>query len=128
LRNEDLNVYGNGTQTRDFIFIKDIILANLLAIRNDVPGEVFNIGTGKPISLNNLAGLMLKNSGKNNLKIIHKPPREGDIEHSYTDISKDNEYLTFSPKYDQKKGLRDYILWAKRKNKSNVDNNIYRKT
>jgi len=64
IKNESLLIFGDGTQSRDFIYIKDIINANLLATECNKYGEVFNIGLGTPISLNKIAKLMLKITNK----------------------------------------------------------------
>jgi UDP-glucose 4-epimerase len=111
VRNENPIIFGDGKNSRDFTYIKDVVDANLLAAYHDVPGEIFNIGAGSPISLNNLADLMLKITGKGNLQKEYTAPRPGDILHSYADIAKAKELLKFNPKYNQEQGLKDYISW-----------------
>jgi len=111
IRNEDLTIFGDGTNSRDFTYIKDVIQANLLAAKNDVSGEIFNIGAGSPINLTDLANLILKITNKENLKIIYNEPRAGDIIHSYADISKVKKSLNFEPKYSQEQGLIEYFKW-----------------
>ena len=115
IRNEDLTIFGDGTNSRDFTYIKDVIQANLLAAKNDVSGEIFNIGAGSPISLTELAKLILKITNKENLKIIYTEPRPGDIIHSYADISKVKKLLKFEPKYNQEQGLKEYFKWYNNK-------------
>ncbi|MFW9866398.1 MAG: SDR family NAD(P)-dependent oxidoreductase [Candidatus Thorarchaeota archaeon] len=117
IRNEDLIVFGDGTNSRDFTYIKDIIQANLLAPENDSGCEILNIACGSPISLTNLANLMLKITKKENLKIHYTDPKPGDIIHSHGDISKANQLIGFEPKYNQERGLRDYISWYCKKYK-----------
>ncbi len=114
IRDEDLLVFGDGKQSRDFTYIEDVVQANLLAAESDVSGEIFNIGAGSPITLNELATIMLRISGKEDLEITYTDPRPGDITHSYADISKAKEMLNFSPQYDQEEGLRDYFKWYKK--------------
>ena len=111
IKNEELTINGDGKISRDFTYIKDVIQANLLATRHDVGGEIFNIGAGSPITLTDLAKLMLKLSNKNNLKIVYSVPRPGDIIHSYADISAAKQKLKFIPKYDQEQGLIEYFRW-----------------
>ncbi|GAG98205.1 unnamed protein product, partial [marine sediment metagenome] len=60
IRDEDLTIFGDGENSRDFTYIKDVIQANLLVAEQDVAGEIFNIGAGSPITLTNLAKLILK--------------------------------------------------------------------
>jgi nucleoside-diphosphate-sugar epimerase len=111
IRNEDLTIFGDGKISRDFTYIKDVIQANLLAAKQDVPGEIFNIGAGSPINLTNLANIMLKITNREHLKIIYKNQRPGDIIHSYADISKANRLLKFEPEYNQENGLNEYFKW-----------------
>lgn len=122
IRGEDLIIFGDGYHSRDFTYIKDVVQANLLAATNNAPGEVINIGANSPISLTDLANLILKLTNSTNLKIKYTDPRPGDILHSYADISKAERLLKFEPKFNQEEGLRDYFLWYK--NKYNVDLNI----
>ncbi len=109
LRNEDLVIFGDGKQSRDFTYVQDVVDANLLAGEHDAPGEIINIGAGSPITLTDLAKLILKLTGKENLKIKYTDPRPGDIVHSFADISKAKKLLKFQPKYNQEAGLRDYF-------------------
>lgn len=115
IRNEDLIIFGNGQNSRDFTYIKDVINTNILAAKYDNPGEVFNIGANSPIKLIDLAKLMLKITNKENLNIIHSDPRPGDILHSYADISKAKELLKFEPEFVQEHGLRNYLKWYSNK-------------
>jgi nucleoside-diphosphate-sugar epimerase len=107
-------IFGDGEQTRDFIFIDDVVEANMLALNNrDAPGSVFNIGTGIGVSVNQIAELLKELLSKKNLKNIHKKPRPGESRHGYADISKAEKTLGFHPKFDIKKGLTDLIDWYK---------------
>ena len=124
IRNEDLIIFGDGTNSRDFTYIKDVVKANLLAAQKDVSGEIINIGANSPITLTELAKLMLTLTNREDLKITYTDPRPGDILHSYADISKAKKLLGFEPEYDQEKGLRDYFKWYKGKyNIKNLDVN-----
>ena len=124
IRNEDLIIFGDGTNSRDFTYIKDVVKANLLAAQKDVSGEIINIGANSPITLTELAKLMLTLTNREDLKITYTDPRPGDILHSYADISKAKKLLGFEPEYDQEKGLRDYFKWYKEKyNIKNLDIN-----
>ncbi len=123
IRNEDLTIIGDGTTSRDFTYIKDVIQANILASRRDIAGEIFNIGAGSPITLTELAKIMLKISNMDHLKIKHSDPRSGDILHSYADISKAKRILNFEPNYNQEQGLKEYFKWYSNKYgiKLNID-------
>jgi len=119
IRNEDLIIFGDGENIRDFTYVKDIVQANLLAVEHDIGGEILNIACGSPITMTELAKLMLKLTNKENLNIEYTDPRPGDILHSYGDISKAKKLIGFEAKFNQEDGLRDYFLWY-RKN-YNVD-------
>ncbi|MBD3338484.1 MAG: SDR family NAD(P)-dependent oxidoreductase [Candidatus Lokiarchaeota archaeon] len=119
IRNEDLIIFGDGEQSRDFTYIKDVIEGNLLAAKKNASGEIINLACGSPIKLTELAKLMLKLTGKEHLKITYTDPRPGDIVHSFGDISKAKKLLGFESKYNQEEGLRDYLNWYV--NKYNVD-------
>ncbi|MFX0071061.1 MAG: SDR family oxidoreductase [Candidatus Hermodarchaeota archaeon] len=112
---QNLIVFGDGEQSRDFTYVKDVVQANILAGEKDAPGEIFNIGAGNPISLNNLGKLILKLTGKEHLKLEYTDPRPGDIKHSFADLTKAQKLLGFQPKYDQEQGLREYFNWYVKK-------------
>lgn len=119
IRNEDLIIFGDGENIRDFTYVKDVVQANLMAAEHDIGGEILNIACGSPITMTDLAKLMLKLTNKENLKIEYTDPRPGDILHSYGDMSKAKKLIGFEAKFNQEDGLRDYFLWY-RKN-YNVD-------
>jgi nucleoside-diphosphate-sugar epimerase len=121
IRNDALTIFGDGTNSRDFTYIKDVIQANLLAMEYDAPGEILNIGAGSPINLTDLAKLMLKITNKENLPLVYAEPRPGDIIHSYADISKAEKLIHFHPQYTQEEGLKDYFHWYKEKYNVNLN-------
>ena len=101
-------IFGDGEQTRDFTFVKDVVEASLLAARSDMSG-VFNISRGESITVNRLAELIMKLTGKK-LKLIHQEERKGDIKHSIADISKAKAF-GYEPKYDLETGLAETLRW-----------------
>jgi len=107
LNNKPLTIFGDGEQTRDFTYVKDVVQANIKSMDSNSTG-VFNIAYGKPISLNNLIKIMSKIIDKE-IQIIYENKRFGDIVHSYADISKSQSI--FNPKYDIDTGLKETILW-----------------
>ena len=112
LKNEAPLIYGDGKQTRDFINIKDVVEANMLALsKQNAAGEIFNISTGKTTTLNNLALTIQKIMEKTDIKPVHAEPRSGDIKHSYGDITKARKNLGYEPKVQLEKGLSDLIKW-----------------
>lgn len=102
----ELTIFGDGGQTRDFIFVDDVVRANLLAAeRTRADGAVLNIATGKGTSVNTLARRVAAIAGRP-LAVRRAPPRGGDIVHSYADISKAKRLLGFGPKTTLSAGLR----------------------
>ncbi len=107
LKGEPLIVYGDGFQTRDFVYVEDVVEAIMLSLRKKITG-VFNIGSGKPTSILELAeqiGLVLGRQPR----IIHAPPRPGDIRYSYACLDKAGEKLGFQPKIQLREGLEKLI-------------------
>ncbi len=101
-----LVIYGDGSQTRDFVNVNDVVEAVLASMdRDDAVGEVFNIGSGKPTSINELAKTVLDLTGVD-LKIRYESSRAGDIRNSYADISKAKKLLGYEPKNSLRAGLR----------------------
>jgi nucleoside-diphosphate-sugar epimerase len=106
-------IYGDGKQYRDFVFVKDVVKANLLAAtENDAAGQIFNIGTGKHVSINGLWDMISLFSG---LKIEpeYTPSRPGDIIESVASIEQVKSALGFEPDYLFEKGLEITFKWYK---------------
>jgi len=110
LENKPPIIYGDGKQTRDFINIKDVVEANMLALsKREAVGEVFNISTGEATTINKLTETIQKIMGKTSLKPVHAEPRPGDIKHSYGDITKARRKLEYEPKVQLEKGLSELV-------------------
>jgi UDP-glucose 4-epimerase len=108
-RGEPPIIFGDGEQTRDFIHISDVVEAIIMAITNEKARDVFNIGSGKPVTINQLAKLILKLMGREDLKPVNTTPRPGDIRHSVADITKAREALGFKPRIGLEEGLQSLI-------------------
>ncbi len=110
LENKSPTIYGGGEQTRDFVNVKDVVEANMLALSSrKAVGKVFNISTGEPITINKLTETLQKIMGKSFLKPVHAEPRPGDIKHSYGDITKARRNLGYEPKVQLEKGLSELV-------------------
>lgn len=109
-KNTNLEIYGTGKQTRDFIHVDDAINSFDLAIKNihGKVGKIYNVGSGTSTTILELAQLLLKISGKD-LQIILKPQLEGDIIHSQTSIKQISSDLGFTPKISLQKGLEQFF-------------------
>ena len=102
-------IYGDGEQTRDFTFVKDVVRANILAAKSDAEG-VYNIANGNRISINELANMIMALIG-NDLTPIHDDSREGDVKHSLADISEAKKNLGYEQGYSLEEGLRGTVEW-----------------
>jgi len=110
LNDEPPIIYGDGTQTRDFTNVQDVVQASLLSLKSkNVVGEEFNVATGTPTTINQLAEMLLDITGKTHLRPKHVDPRRGDIKHSYADISKAKKVLRYMPKIILKDGLKSIV-------------------
>jgi len=99
-------IYGDGLQTRDFIHVEDAVRAFVLTLRTDsAVGSVFNVGTGVPTSINQLARLFLDLFDAEGIEPQYVTARPGDIKHSYADINEARIHLGFEPRITLKDGL-----------------------
>ncbi|MBT4135048.1 NAD-dependent epimerase/dehydratase family protein [Candidatus Woesearchaeota archaeon] len=112
LNNEDLVITGNGDQERDFIYVDDVVDANIAAVSYSGSEKVFNIGSGQSIKLRDLAKLIIKLCNSES-KIILEKPRHGDLFYSCADITKAKNELNWMPKTDLETGLKKTIDFYK---------------
>ncbi|GAB2027638.1 NAD-dependent epimerase/dehydratase family protein [Lactovum odontotermitis] len=104
----ELTIFGDGEQSRDFVYVEDVVQALILiADSNDTLGNVYNVGTGKATTLNELIKKVEEISQKK-IQVNYASPREGDIHASYSDITKLRE-IGFSPRFSLIEGLNSYL-------------------
>jgi dTDP-L-rhamnose 4-epimerase len=107
-------VFEDGLQTRDFIHVSDVVEAMLLAADVDAASYgVFNVGTGRPLSILDVARILARHLGKDIAPVVVGKFREGDIRHCYADTSRAEEVLGFEPAMPFEKGVRDLCDWAR---------------
>jgi len=109
-------IYGDGKQTRDYMYIKDAVNAYDLVLNSheNLIGKAINFGTGQEISINELANEVITLFGpKGKLKPIHVAPRPGEVKRLCANISLAKKELGFEPKYDTVSGLKEFIRWYK---------------
>lgn len=108
--NNDIVLAGDGSQVRDFIFIDDIVAANIKAMEyNNTSFEVFNIASGVGTTIKELAELIIRLT-QSKSKIVHRPMGKGDVPFSIADISKAKNILGWEPKVSLEEGLRKILL------------------
>ena len=106
-------VFEDGRQTRDFVHVTDIVQATMLALMKDEADfEVFNVGTGRPTSVREIADLLATKMRRNIDAQIENKFREGDIRHCYGDIGKISKRLGYRPKVRLEDGIDELIAWA----------------
>ena len=115
LKNEkELTIFGNGEQTRDFVYVEDVVNALLLIATSDKSrGQVYNVGTGSRITLNDLVKLSQEITGKK-ISIKFDKEREGDIRDSISDISKLRS-IGYEPNVDLALGMKKYLEYEFKK-------------
>ncbi|MEW5767947.1 MAG: NAD-dependent epimerase/dehydratase family protein [bacterium] len=113
LEDEEIIIYGDGEQTRDFTFISDIVHANILAAESELSGEIFNIGGGVRISLKGAIKILEENIGRP-AKLRCVESQRGDMRHTWADITKAKDSLGYKPEVDLSQGLVEEIKWLKK--------------
>jgi nucleoside-diphosphate-sugar epimerase len=110
--NETPVIYGDGSQSRDFVYVKDVVHANLLAAAMNQPrGSIFNIGTGNQVSIDQLWKLIATLGGQPKLKPQYESARAGDIMHSYARMDLTKAMLKFNPEFSLEQGLEMTFDW-----------------
>jgi nucleoside-diphosphate-sugar epimerase len=110
-RGEEPIIYGDGEQTRDFVFVGDVVDACLRAMRvKNCVGDIFNIGCGVETPINRLADVLVELFGTCDVKPVHGEPRAGDIRRSYADLSKTERLLGYKPKTSLREGLSMLLM------------------
>jgi UDP-glucose 4-epimerase len=108
MRGEPLEIYGDGDQTRDFLFIDDLVQAIMVSVRAGVGGEIFQIATGTETSVNEIADLirgMVETRTGRSVIVNRVQPRIGDVRRNVSDISKARRVLGYRPAFDIRTGL-----------------------
>ena len=113
LNNNDIDIYEDGNQSRDFVYIDDVVDATILALERDAENQIFNVGSGTPITVYDVAKI-LKEVYKSNVNIkISNNFRIGDIRHNYADLTKISSELGFEPKIGFRDGINRFVKWVK---------------
>jgi nucleoside-diphosphate-sugar epimerase len=114
LRGAPISIFGDGEQFRDFVYVANVVEANILAAtRPRASGRVYNVGCGKRTSLNELAAMLGRICGRD-VKPSHAEPRAGDIRESLADISRARAELGYEPRIGVEEGLRALVDSVKR--------------
>ncbi|MRM97110.1 NAD-dependent epimerase/dehydratase family protein [Riemerella anatipestifer] len=122
----EINIFEDGKESRDFVFIDDVVEATILAIeKEDANNQVFNVGTGVATDVMTVANELVKNYGIQVPIRISGNYRLGDIRHNYADLTKINTLLGFEPKVSFEEGLKKFTAWV---NTQEVEEDRYQKS
>ncbi len=103
-------IFGDGLQTRDFVYVKDVVDATIKAGEKKLPFEAFNIGSGTQKTVKEIAQNILAHY-KSSLKPAYAPPRAGDPKHTLANTDKAKKLLGWQPRYSFEEGLRETLEW-----------------
>jgi len=121
--NKDINIFEDGKETRDFVYIDDVVDATILGLENEkANGQVYNVGTGVQTDVLTVAQTLCSNYKVEVPILISGNYRLGDIRHNFADISKIQSELGFVPKWDFAKGIESFTKWV---NKQAVQGDRY---
>ena len=121
-----INIFEDGKETRDFVFIEDVVDATILGIEKDAAsGEVFNVGTGVATDVISVATNLINNYGVTVPIAISGNYRLGDIRHNYADLTKIKSKLGFEPKFSFEEGLKEFTDWV---NTQEIEQDNYQKS
>ena len=107
-------IYGDGEQSRDFIFVDDVVSANLVAAESSIQGKSLNIACGQGFAINALVEILGEILGLE-LTAEHQPPRPAEVRHSVADISLAGQLIGFHPGISFREGLRQTVEWFQKK-------------
>jgi UDP-glucose 4-epimerase len=110
LNNEEITIYGDGNQTRDFTYISDVVEATIKAARSEITGEIINIGGGAQVTVNETLKI-LEEITKKKAKVKYIEKQKGDMLHTFADISKAKRLLNYQPKVKLREGLEKEVAW-----------------
>jgi len=121
LAGENPIIYGDGEQSRDFIFVEDVVAANLLAAASDVQGTHLNVACGQAFTVNEVAS-MINELLDVDLEPIYETARLRDVRRSQADISQASKLIAFKPKCSFRNGLSQTVEWFQKKNEGSNPN------
>ena len=116
LRGERITIYGDGVQSRDFVYVDDVVDGWVRALSNPAAqGGIFNLGSGRQTSINELARRVVEAlGGEPDYPIVHEPTRPGELRSVQADISKARAVLGWDPRVPFEAGLAETVAWAGR--------------
>lgn len=122
----DINIFEDGKESRDFVYVDDVVDATILGIEKDEANyEVFNVGLGKAIDVTTVARTLVKEYNSNSKVIISGNYRLGDIRDNYADLTKIKNLLGYEPKISFEEGIKKFTSWV---NQQEIMEDMYEKS
>jgi dTDP-L-rhamnose 4-epimerase len=113
MQGKPLNIFEDGLESRDFVFVDDVVDATVLGIETaEAAGRVFNVGTGVPISVNQVVDALARHLNLPVESAVSGNFRLGDIRHNYADMTLAQTVLGFAPAYDFERGIAEFCNWV----------------
>jgi dTDP-L-rhamnose 4-epimerase len=129
LQNEEINIFEDGLESRDFVHIEDVVTATISCLKLEIKGQhILNVGSGVPINVIEVAQEIVNYLKSESEIKISGAFREGDIRHNYADLKLIKEITGFEPKWTFKDGLHSFIDWAVAQNDIPKDTSDYNKS
>ena len=124
--NKEINIFEDGKESRDFVFIDDAVEATILAIEQEAANNsVFNVGTGNAVDVITVVNTLMASYQKETKVTISGNYRLGDIRHNFADTSKISSFLGFKPKIEFKEGIKKFAAWV---NTQTINEDRYRES
>jgi len=117
-------IFEDGLETRDFIHVKDVVKANILALESNIDHEIFNVGTGHPTSILSLANMLIKRLDGKASPVLSSKFRPGEVRHGFADLSKIANKLGFQPTVKIEDGVNDQIQWLRSLSSSKIRSDL----
>jgi len=125
LSNEQCHVYGDGSQTRDYIFVQDICFGIFQALKSEKKGT-FQLGSGEPTSVNEIIQILKRVTGRNEkLEVAYSDFRAGEVLHNFADVAKAKRDLGFQPQTSLATGIRETWDYFQKNSKALLSNKEY---
>ncbi|MFC2154215.1 GDP-mannose 4,6-dehydratase, partial [Candidatus Altiarchaeota archaeon] len=113
LKGETPNINGDGEQTRDYVYVGDVAEANLISLTKETKNKIFNIGIGRPASVNEITK-MLQKFISTEIEPTHGPPVPGEVRDIHLDVSLAEKELGWTPKTELENGMEKTVEWTKK--------------
>jgi dTDP-L-rhamnose 4-epimerase len=129
LKNEEINIFEDGLESRDFVYIDDVVSATIKCLKHSkIEQHILNVGSGIPTDVLTVAKEIISYFNSNSKINISGAYREGDIRHNYADLIKVNKVIGFKPIWDFKSGLQKFLDWVLLQNDIPLTTNDYKKS